>query len=686
MSGQWIPRWRLRELSRAHGMSSPTQRFAKALVLGDIPADRPSHALSNLVLESMGMPNASFIHGRGEGSSWNGCDQNGCDQKTFLSHAHEEEVILFPRLLEIAKLRNRNDVREAIFNLLEDHAKFMSWFQTAAFPPKDLVQNHGMIEDGLIWEFREELAPELFGAKVSGPVDMFTYVAPSTPAPVEDEPTKFYEAREEKFVDPHFSDCGAAKPRGEGVYELSSEFRGTHGLTGEVGPEYLGNVPNNSADRVAAMRARIDSRAGMYNGTYVTYIDASGDKLGEMLRTVVDAASNPAKAKALGESLGIPISKAEEFQKEILKWIDKPGGEIVSSLLSEVGQQIKTLVRQTVSELVGDVSGAGSSIGAIAGAAPVIGFLVQAFTLTYGQMLKNAEDAKNSTCAALLSDIRTHATRLSDNGMPAPWHIVDLGLNCNSVTNAKDVGFPLTTALAVAERADYYQLGLPLSKKKETRWDGSRYSSFGSGLTPIDQVALKKWWSLALLFWSRPEVGQVMQNMGRDYWGGLLASDEQVMLVAAPIAVSYGLDVDDFARKLWDKSNGWRSRPELFVNWWPGGSGKGACGNFGQSSTMVDNARYIQFAVLARDAFELANEKKYTIEAAGLRPISMSEQVVADETVGKKAAKAKLPFQLVLGTTAAGAIYLTGLPIALALSPFALVLYLQYKDRKKRVS
>lgn len=146
------------------------------------------------------------------------------------------------------------------------------------------------------------------------------------------------------------------------------------------------------------------------------------------------------------------------------------------------------------------------------------------------------------------------------------------------------------------------------------------------GLTLTEQDFVRRWWATALAFMDDPRVAEVFHALGRDEKGGVLASDEQVMLVAAPIAVSHGLDVDDFARRLWEQSQGWRGgkqdsfmragyfvQPDLLEP--PTYSG---CKTGDES---VRDAWWVQWAVLSRDAYKLATEG--VLEGSVMLPISL---------------------------------------------------------------
>lgn len=616
------------------------------------------------------MPHAAKMHLAGEGYVW--------PVEDWIFHLDEEEAPgkIFDALLAVAATlppAERARVEAEVASLLAEHGPVREGLARGLVPDPVAAAKHGSREDVLVKRYKPQLlayARQLKRAVRTG-ADFFLSAAPSPSV--------------EKFIDPHLADCWTRDPggveshRGDGGYEkaiLSQGFRELYSMAGdqEVGLEYLGDVPNNAAARVAAMRAKIEEKRDVNFARYNEYVDKSGDGLAALLRVIVEAASNPAKATALAASLGIPVAEAEAKRKDILAWLDTPTGSIVKILGSEVGSQVMKLVRQTIADISHEVGGGASSVVDLAEAAPVLGFIVQAFTKTYGAMVAEAERRKNDTCVTFLNDIAGHAQRLSDEGMPGPWHIVDLGLNCDAVVDAKEPGQPLLKALGTAERTDYYQLGLPYSRKGETTWDGESYVSFGDGLTPTDLVALKKWWNLALLLWSDKRVGPVMQTMAADFWGGTLASDEQVMAVAAPIAVSYGFDVDDFARKLWNASLGWRSRPEMFIKRWPGGGGMGVCG----VGKIVDNARFIQFAVLARDAFALAEAEAKKEEAARAAVFSASLGYVAEPPPGFipfEGPSSSLPV-LGLGALASGGLYFAGMSLGVVAAPITLaVLY-----------
>lgn len=148
------------------------------------------------------------------------------------------------------------------------------------------------------------------------------------------------------------------------------------------------------------------------------------------------------------------------------------------------------------------------------------------------------------------------------------------------------------------------------------------------GLIIPQREAVKHWWALALMYMGDPKVGTIFSALGRDAFGGVIASDEQVMLVAAPIAVSHGWDIDRFARALYSYSAGWRGTPRsnawgvgvgevrrAFTEWDnPFGSEWSKRCTDKDGRPMVRNAWWLNWAVLAEDAFKLA--ETYNLDEA----------------------------------------------------------------------
>lgn len=573
------------------------------------------------VMKAIGMPHAAKMHELGAGGAgvlWSPND--------WYLHAKEEDDPdprkgrLFRLLRQIARElpgQSRVSLEAEVDALQADHDRYVyPYVARGELPPAAEMAVHGAREDALIKRYGRRML-DIVGAGRGHDAESTTKTGANTRVGDVFGLAKTLPPETNKFIAPYFAcwngiSADARGPEGTGGRytnpALNADFKNLYDMPGHgvIGLEYLADVPNTADARIAAIRAHViagDSPA--IQRRYMKYADASQDGLAALTRTVIEATKDPSKLPAVAKSLGLPIEKAEIARQDLLKWLDTPGGSILKALWSAVGPQVMTLIRQTVAEVSGEVTSTLNSIGAMSSAVPILGFIVQSFTLVYGSIVERAAEAKRSTCQSYLQDISEHITRLANAGMPTPWHLVDLGLDCDAVVKKtlaaekSEPGTPLSVALVTAQNTDWYTMGTPASVKGIERWDGESYVGWGPGLSPLDLIALKKWWGLATLLWSTEQVGPVMRSLGGDRWGGWLASDEQVMLVAAPIAVSYGLDVDTFARKLWDRSLGWRSRPELFVSRAGGGCGK-----------VVDNARVIQFAVLARDAFDLAEEEK----------------------------------------------------------------------------
>lgn len=85
------------------------------------------------------------------------------------------------------------------------------------------------------------------------------------------------------------------------------------------------------------------------------------------------------------------------------------------------------------------------------------------------------------------------------------------------------------------------------------------------------------------------------------------ASPVQVLQVAAAVAAQHKLPIRDFAIRLMDESLGWRGRPDLLVEY-----------DVGTGGRAIGNAGAVQWAVLSRDALDLAERIIKEEEAAKL--------------------------------------------------------------------
>lgn len=751
----WIPKWRMKELSKVYerpGLVPTAQKFAAPMRLAGVSLDQPSNELSSAVLDFLGMPNAAKVHSLGEGSVGTISD---CSPDLFYTHNGEEERILFPKLLQIADAQKRDDIRTMVFNLLEDHASMSLWMGEQAFPPREMLETHGMIEDTLIWMFSRELAPDLF-AELGGRVgnifgDAYRAVADALTSPgtiegtaapgngptvargydegvvdpevgtvaesVEDstgqlsllprylgivtkpypnplypttaEMQPFMYLHEQKFFDPWWANSGNTPASAGSLTEL-----------GDRGPLYLVTVPANGDARVKAMRAKINASWPEHSDTPVdpssgtpTVISlgirglrASSDlTFQNIAQDLGNKYTNAIGQAQLATQLGVPVSKIVDTAEAVNAVFKDLGGDlgaelrpIFDSLIKLIGPQIMAGIRSAIDS----VSGAGSAAGAAAGFSealamvPMIGATIAFVLKMKAEDEASAKEIEARNCTAQVTLLNRQLAAFQANRFPASWRTGNL-----SSTQKCGSGDPPVTGGYIQALEQWF-------------WGFKRLNAF------TYQSAVVKWWVMAQTFMTDDRVLRVFQSLTpyEDRHFGPLATDEQVMLVAAPFAVANGLDVDDFAVKLWNRCGGWSTIDQpgyLYVN-----QASGTIGDPAGAEYLVRNAFYAQFAVLAKEAIKLVEELKawtdagHTVSARcpgplciaredGVGPLlSISLRPPTIQEITKAQAKKKLPKQLVLGALAAGALYYASLPLWIALSPFAIVYLIQRQERK----
>jgi hypothetical protein len=407
-----------------------------------------------------------------------------------------------------------------------------------------------------------------------------------------------------------------------------------NGLRFDVGLGYL-DVPNTAAARVAAMRSRIGTPTygATTFGTSSTIgkiAEASYQKSQELAiklaRTYEDASRLPYVAQALripieqaqkqaAEILSLSRGAQDRFLREAAKY---PG--ISNALMAGVsafaaGKLSPAEAYATGAQLVGEVFAS-----AAASTVPVLGAITQVAAGFVAADIRAREAAAKERCEANRLALAKAQEAILKDLSPLPLHIE-------------------------SEDCD------------EPYWQAQHLSNLLRGFRSLsirDKGAIQEWWTLAQAMMSNPEVFAAFNRTGRGGvgWRGdgiplainsrtqpqkfnvhldgrYLGSDEQVMMVAAPFAVANGYDVDRFARALWEKSQGWRGADPLSFVYakTPDRSfsicditytdpGKGAAGvkkESGRSCRPICggpgvpmNAWHLNFAVLARDAAELA--------------------------------------------------------------------------------
>ena len=384
--------------------------------------------------------------------------------------------------------------------------------------------------------------------------------------------------------------------------------------------DYLRDVPNSAGARVAAMRRRVEERGATVDAGVAPIADASylalrdiATALYEGYQAVMHRDTDPRAAEAFAKRVGQSVPELAARAPDVLRVL---GGDAIRDLSktmwNAIGPQVMRELRIVADSMRSSASSLGS-LGDASAAVPVFGqmvrIIVDAF-LAYDRA--KSEDWQRQCAEFVENDVVAPFRRTGRLGLPFPWHALRWSPNCRQRTTGS--GVERWTRTDAQER---------LAKALQSnlrRWEA------------IPDVGLNaetmRWWTLASQLMSTDKVKPVFNALGDDQDGGLSASDEQVMLVAAPVAVANGLDVDDFARALYSRSRGWHDpaaeamfKPEPYTRV-TGYRCVAHCSKldpiraeyepegYTVGETEPANAMQLQFAVLARDAFALAEEAK----------------------------------------------------------------------------
>lgn len=390
----------------------------------------------------------------------------------------------------------------------------------------------------------------------------------------------------------------------------------------EVGYEYLSNVPADPEARVAAMRAKVEafkksskpgSDAGgpILKSFYDKSKDAISDLAGSAYNTYKRYASAASDAASFAEAVGVPtglVVEEAQAMRDLSYKIDKI--ELLDQAVKKYGPIASTAAKGVMESIDLGTSG-GSTNRKIAGAfelassaalaIPVYGAFVSLALQAVSGVFSGFAKDEEAECANTSNTIGTLMSAALDRKLPIPWHVTnafnrncDLGTNrhfalwcdqdfnnvshdqisiltilkTNTIFGSGDsVTEVCVDTLAAAVEKLYGKKSDPIySSMRDERKDKPVIVDLvEGGLKPGPVQAMKRWWGLALTYMSHPKVKEVFDALGRDTAGGTIASDEQVMLVAAPYAAANGFDVDDFARELYKRSSGWTSLPDSFA-------------------------------------------------------------------------------------------------------------------------
>lgn len=464
----------------------------------------------------------------------------------------------------------------------------------------------------------------------------------------------------EKFQDPLYSCWGTGPDRGI-EYRWLAWYPNEYGapsndpLKFPIGYEYLSGVPNISRDRIRAIRKKIEEYKAEFPVPDVTTISTSMQNPLEEIRYqswkhLEDLASGIVEkygnAKDGAEKIanampGFSWERAEQLATDLANTY--AGADQITARYKVISTAAKNIapvaiaiagaIQQIYTGLSSDLSAeekanlGAHAIADVVALVPVYGTIISAAAkgvLSFWDKAiadeKAREEAEARFAGAKLADIFQLTT---DKGVPFPLHASQWW----SPHYDKNHRIEVTPAFFVPEgfvgSPSQYDLWATLlwsfdvfsgTVKSDPKFPET--TVVGTGLTAEQVDLVKRWWGTATTFMSDPQVYDVFRALGWDLLGGTVASDEQVMLVAAPIAVSHGFDVDKFAMALHASSKGWRAEVEEkggavrskmrmystpyamnWKNWLPCHDGP---------NMMVQNAWWLNFVRLSRDAFELA--------------------------------------------------------------------------------
>lgn len=470
-------------------------------------------------------------------------------------------------------------------------------------------------------------------------------------------------AKDEKFMDPLYLVFGKVDAAGRRTYAIAPWNQRPHNGIGQgllwllnrwgewgwdeglddraeltVGYEYLEGVPYTADARIKQMRAVINERVknptplAPEHAVFLKRLREGSEKeiynMGVRLGNSYAAAKkSAATASQYASALGVDTSVVTaEASNMLATYSDEMG--LVRATLKSYGPMAQTFLNAGLQAFNLLTTDGGATTEALKWAQiaekvslyiPVVGNYVSAMAglLAGGLADELRENLKD--CTAGQEDANRAFTFLTDRRVPVPLHAYQIFHGTCGKDNEppKSLGWLSTMFTRLGQ--DWFKLST-----------ASRLSSIN-------------WWGVATVYASHPDVLDVFTNLGFDASGGMIASDEQVMLVAAPIAVAHGIDVDTFATALWKKSKGWRgaATPE---NIGVGGASTVRAFCEGDTCRIPTNAWILQWCQLTEEAADLAASWPRTVPAEVAVPAVLSAESVKLGTEAFKAAEGlKLP-------------------------------------------
>lgn len=427
---------------------------------------------------------------------------------------------------------------------------------------------------------------------------------------------------------------------------------------------YLADVPPEPVARIRAMRGKVNALGDKKTSTAVTKMrENSQEAIRKIGLNLLSLYRDPARHDELVatyqkiyqrglDEITADAAKIDQIVKMSPPELQQKIGDLLRQAKPLV-EEVQRGVREFASRVTGgSVSETSALFSSLSSAVPIAGAIIGLASALYADIRATlaADVARaRANCQGSLGEGDDYMRATLDRGFPIPWHALDFDLDCSKAVDE----FAADPEGVLAFRAAMYNnlvrlYCLPLAA----------------------QELIIRWWAHASAMMSHEEVAKIFTALGNDgTFGGMLASDEQVLLVGAPIAVANGWDPYAFAAALWERSKGWSSRPPGFPNMlrrepdWPIAvtSLKDPRVYISDDPCLKgqpNNAMQVQWAILANDAFALADEIK-TGKPTALMSVTRGE-ILGGGLSSSEKTQAGIGTVAIVGGIALGAVMLFG--------------------------
>jgi len=382
------------------------------------------------------------------------------------------------------------------------------------------------------------------------------------------------------------------------------------------------------------------------------------DKIGSSPMEVI------AKGPSILASFGAQASDASGQAQDALK---DAASEAAKMVWRAVGPQVMNVFKSLADEFAAIRTTAGSAASAAEGI-PAIGAFLGAAVSLIGAAESQADATYLEGCTSFMNDaISAPLNKLIREGYPYPWHVLDQSFTCD-----QREGYTSSSKYVQSTSLERAAHALRVSASRLEGIDPIASPSASGAWLIV--TPMRRWWALAAQLMAYGDVAAIFAALGDDAGGGTVASDEQVLLVAAPIAASRGLPIWDFAQALYDTSLGWRDpsvaallKPEPY-NVCALDATTAPEGGCLRCKTAPANAGTIQWGVLARDAFALA-DKAARGEVPGVTPIGFADGSVPTVPPGGSPVHIPESTPIVFGAIGSGLLYAAGASVPIVAIP-----------------